>query len=175
MSSPPPKRQKLDAAVEVFGSPNPSNPSSVLTIRDLSFQTPLRKKLNLIFTQTAVEAHSPAKQELSIQLKQIHSVICVAAPDKAAKTWNFVVLFKQNESVDAWAFGVSDTAAKTAVGGDTFQLDSTDSYKSVLFTAFNATRSSRRSGTLDGGIFLSNSSGWPTKRYSISRHCTSWC
>lgn len=136
MSSPPPKRQKLNSAVEVFGSSTPSDPSSILVVRDLSFQTPLRKKLNVIFTQTSLEAHSPAKSELSLQLKQICQVICIAAPDKAAKTWNFVVLFKQDESIDAWAFGVPDTVAKTAVGGDSFQFDSTESYKSVIFSAF---------------------------------------
>ena len=136
MSSPPPKRQKLDSAVDVFQSPAPSNPSTILTIRDLSFQTPIRKKLNLIFTQSALEARSPAKQELSIPLKQINHIICAAAPDKAAKTWNFVVIFKEAEIIDAWVFGVPDTIAKTAVGGDSFNLDATDSYKSVLFAAF---------------------------------------
>lgn len=136
MSSPPPKRQKLESKIEVFSSPPPLNPTSVLTIRDLSFQTPLRKKLNLIFTRTSLEAHSPAKLELSIQLQQVNNVICVAAPDKTAKTWNFVILFKQDESVDAWVFGVPDTVAKTAVGGDSFKFDSTESYKSVLFVAF---------------------------------------
>ena len=136
MSSPPAKRQKLDSAVDVFQSPAQSNPSAILTIRDLSFQTPLRKKLDLIFTQSTLEAHSPAKQELSIPLKQIIHIICVAAPDKSAKTWNFVVIFKESDIIDAWVFGVPDTLAKTAVGGGSFNLDATESYKSVLFAAF---------------------------------------
>lgn len=136
MSAPPAKRQKLDSIIDLFDSPAAVDPSNILTIRDLSFQTPLRKKLNLIFTGTNVEAHSPAKQELSIPLNQARHVICVAAPDKAAKTWNFVIIFGENENFDAWVFGVPDTIAKTAVGGDRFVLDATESYKSVLVNAF---------------------------------------
>src|SRR5277367_976907 len=74
MSTPPAKRQKLDP-VEVFSLPTTTDPASQLTIRDLSFQTPLRKKLNLIFTQTSLEAHSAAKQELSVPLAKIKNVI----------------------------------------------------------------------------------------------------
>jgi hypothetical protein len=136
ISTPPAKRQKLDP-VEVFSAPTTTDPSSQLTIRDLSFQTPLRKKLNLIFTQTSLEAHSAAKQELSVSLAKIKNVICVAAPDKAAKTWNFVVIYTVDETVDAWAFGVPDTVAKTAVGGASFHVDSTvESYKGCMISAF---------------------------------------
>jgi hypothetical protein len=136
MSTPPAKRQKPDP-VQVFSAPTPTDPTCQLTIRDLSFQTPLRKKLNLIFTQTSLEAHSAAKQELSIPLTKIKNVICVAAPDKAAKTWNFVVIYTVDETVDAWVFGVPDTVAKTAVGGTSFQVDSTvESYKTCMISAF---------------------------------------
>lgn len=136
MSSPPAKRQKLDSAVDVFASSTPKDPSSVLTVRDLSFQTPLRKKLNLIFTSTEIQAHSAAKQELSIPLSQIRHVISVAAPDKTAKTWNFVVMYGENEALDAWVFGVPETVAKTAVGSHEFEFDNELSYKSVLIDAF---------------------------------------
>ena len=136
MSTPPAKRQKLDT-VQVFSPPTTSDPSSRLTIRDLSFQTPLRKKLNLIFTQTSLEAHSVAKQELSIPLAKIKNVICVAAPDKTAKTWNFVVIYTVNDTVDAWVFGVPDTVAKTAVGSTSFHVDAAvESYKGCLYSAF---------------------------------------
>jgi hypothetical protein len=136
MSTPPAKRQKL-GPVEVFSPPTTSDPSTQLTIRDLSFQTPLRKKLSLIFTQTSLEAHSAAKQELSVPLAQIKNVICVAAPDKTAKTWNFVVIYAVDETVDAWVLGVPDTVAKTAMGGPSFHIDSTvESYKGCLYSAF---------------------------------------
>ena len=130
MSTPPAKRQKLDSAVDAFA------PSTLVTIREISFQSPLRKKLNLIFTQSGLEAHSPAKQELSIPLKQIDHVICVVAPDKTTKTWNFVVIFKANTSSDPWVFGLPDTVAKTVVGGNSFHLGAAESYKSVFSTAF---------------------------------------
>jgi hypothetical protein len=136
MSTPPTKRQKLSSAVDVFTESTPAHPSHLLTIRDLSFQTPLRKKLNLIFTQNELQAHSPAKQELSIPLNKIHHVISVAAPDKTAKTWNFVIMYGDTTELDAWVFGVPDTVAKTAVGGDKFPLDATISYKALLISAF---------------------------------------
>ena len=134
-SSPPPaKRQRVDDAVDVFTSSSSNSTSVPLTIRDLSFQTPLRKKLNVIFTQNELQAHSPAKQELSIPLSKVQHVICVAAPDKTAKTWNFVVI--DNESVDAWVFGVPDTPAKTAVADKSLGLDTSQSYKALLIEAF---------------------------------------
>lgn len=137
MSSPPAKRQKLDAAVDVFTSSTADdNTSSVLTVRDISFQTPLRKKLNLIFTATEIQAHSAAKQELSIPLSHIRHVISVAAPDKTAKTWNFVVMYGDNEGLDAWVFGVPETVAKTAVGSSSFNFDPEKFYKPVLIDAF---------------------------------------
>jgi hypothetical protein len=126
MSLPPAKRQKVD-------SPATASPSTVLLIRDISFQTPLRKKLNLIFTQTTLEGHSPANAQLSVPIAQIRHVICVAAPDKTAKTWNFVVIY-ENEADEAVCFGVPDTIAKTAVAG-TFQFDPAESYKSILIAA----------------------------------------
>jgi hypothetical protein len=136
MSTPPAKRQKVSSTTDVFTNSAPVDPSHILTIRDLSFQTPLRKKLNLIFTQNDLQAHSPAKQELSIPLNQIRHVISVTAPDKTAKTWNFVVMYGDNTELEAWVFGVPDTVAKTATGGDTFPLDTTLSYKALLISAF---------------------------------------
>jgi hypothetical protein len=136
MSTPPAKRQKVSSTTDVFTASTPVDPSHTLTIRDLSFQTPLRKKLNLIFTQNDLQAHSPAKQELNIPINKIRHVISVTAPDKTAKTWNFVVMYGDNTELEAWVFGVPDTIAKTAVGGDTFALDTTLSYKALLISAF---------------------------------------
>jgi Histone chaperone Rttp106-like len=139
-SLPPAKRQKIQSAVDVFDKSTPNDPSTLLTIRDLSFQTPLRKKLNLIFTQTDLQAHSPAKEELSVPISQIRHVICVAAPDKAAKTWNFVIIYSENDDDEALAFGVPDTVGKTAVGSQSFKFDSGESYKSILISAFKQSK-----------------------------------
>jgi hypothetical protein len=135
-SLPPAKRQKIDSAVDVFDKSTLSDPANILTIRDLSFQTPLRKKLNVIFTQSHLQAHSVAKQELAVTFNKINHVICVAAPDKTAKTWNFVIIYQDNDINEAIVFGVPDTIAKTAVASTTYTLDPITSYKSVLITAF---------------------------------------
>jgi hypothetical protein len=139
-SLPPAKRQKIQSAVNVFDTSTPSDPSTLLTIRDLSFQTPLRKKLTLVCTQTDLQAHSPTKAELSVPIAQIRHVICVAAPDKAAKTWNFVIIYSENDDNEALAFGVPDTVAKTAVGSLSFNFDSGESYKSILISAFQQSK-----------------------------------
>src|SRR5579871_5808768 len=135
-SAPPSKRQKVDNVIDVFPSASSNDSIPPLTIRDLSFQTPLRKKLNLIFTLTDLQAHSPAKQELSIPLSKIKNVICVAAPDKTAKTWNFVILDGDNDNLDAWVFGVPDTPAKTAVAEKSLGIDTSQSYKMLLIDSF---------------------------------------
>jgi len=131
-STPPAKRQKFDNAIDVFTSSSSATAATPLTIRDVSFQSPLRKKLNLIFTQKDLEAHSAAKQELSIPFTTIKHVICVAAPDKAAKIWNFVVIDEE----DAWVFGVPDTLAKTAVADKSLKIDTSQPYKTLLTDVF---------------------------------------
>lgn len=136
MTSPPAKRHKLDGAADVFASSLASDPSVLLTVRDLSFQSPLRKKLTLTLTLSTISAHSPAKEELSAPLSQIVHIICVPAPDKTTKTWNFVVVLKDGEGFNSWVFGVPDSVGKTAVAGPALPVDTSQSYRLLLLEAF---------------------------------------
>jgi Histone chaperone Rttp106-like len=141
MSTPPAKRQKVESntatgVTDIFtSSSNTTASNASLIIRDISFQTPLRKKLNLQFTKSHIEAHSPAQLELSLAFTHIKHVICVSAPDKTQKTYTFTTLYKDSQDAggyEGWVFNVPDSVAKTAVGQD----DPTQTYKEVFTHAF---------------------------------------
>ncbi|BFZ55786.1 hypothetical protein PYCC9005_002827 [Savitreella phatthalungensis] len=96
----PSKRVKLDPSSPGRPSSSASTPSSdpgvhLATIKEVTILTPLRKKLNLVFSTNALSAslgtHPAVKPEHSIPTRSIRYVAVVPVPDKAVASVNVCI------------------------------------------------------------------------------------
>lgn len=113
---------------------------TVLVVRDLSFVTPLRKKLTLHISPAGIQVISPGseeKVELDVPFEDISFIALLPVPEKAAKLYNFC--FFRLTSEEAVVFTVPDTPPKTASGPAIPHTDETitASYKSLLTHVLN--------------------------------------
>ena len=96
-------------------SSNLHNASPLLSISDLSFVTPIRKKLNLCIFKNVLRAFAPSEPstvELQVEFRDIRHVALLPVPEKAAKLYNVCIFrYSTDESV---VFTVPDGQAKNA-------------------------------------------------------------
>ncbi|KAK9470649.1 uncharacterized protein V1510DRAFT_422351 [Dipodascopsis tothii] len=130
LGSPPAKRKKTEAADELVKVEyEPSLPAMpAVTIRDVSFTMPLRKKYTIIISNRSLQVVQPtdhSKVELDIPLRSVAFAACLGVPERATPLWNFVV-FRSNSDLygaankdaatEPLVFSVPETFAKTASG-----------------------------------------------------------
>lgn len=114
----------------------------VLAVHELSFVTPIRKKLSLIVSQNSLAAVHPSnstKAEMEIPFQDIINIAVLPVPEKAAKMYNFCIFKKSAD--DALVFTVPDTPPKTAVGQAIpgGEESVTSSYKNLISHVLNKT------------------------------------
>ncbi len=97
--------------------------SPLLTIQDISFIAPQRKKLHLNLTSTGIQGMLPAdvsNLELSIDYTEIRLVCILPVPDRASRSYNICIFPKMNDieavGANAIVFSVPDTVPKTVSG-----------------------------------------------------------
>ncbi|CUS09390.1 unnamed protein product [Tuber aestivum] len=122
----------------------------VITVKEISFSIPARKKFTLLLTKSSMSAVNAATGvvEFGVPWSEIQYVACLPVPDKAARQWNFCVFPRGAEglgdgSADALVFTIPDGAPKTATGDGMGAGHDTSTYKSLLIAVFGS--------LLDGG------------------------
>ncbi|PWW78994.1 hypothetical protein C7212DRAFT_350224 [Tuber magnatum] len=119
--------------------------SVVITVKEISFSVPARKKFTLLLTNSSMSAVNAATGavEFGVPWSEIQYVACLPVPDKAARQWNFCVFPKGAEglgdgSSDALVFTIPDGAPKTATGDGMGAGHDTSTYKSLLIAVFDS-------------------------------------
>lgn len=112
------KKRKLDgpdpqkAAAGTPGAWANSSSGADFTLPDVSFSIPQRKKLHLQLVGAASAGDSSgggirgcsgggANVEFGIGFRDIEQVFCLPIPEKAKRQWNFIVIPKNNDGVNA--------------------------------------------------------------------------
>lgn len=107
----------------------------LLYVSELSFLTPLRKKLNLKITTGSIEVSQPGDGKLVVEVpfSDMTIIAILPVPEKAAKMYNFCI-FRKSE--DAVVFTIPDTAPTNAAAGDlSLKLKAPEAtYKSAITT-----------------------------------------
>lgn len=114
------------------------NPKPQLTITELSFVTPLRKKLTLHISESSilvVQPADPQKHEIDVPVNDIRSIVLLPVPEKAARLFNFCIFQKSSE--DTVVFTVPDIIIKNA-SGPAMSVDGAinQTYKSLVSQVF---------------------------------------
>ncbi|KAG0639568.1 hypothetical protein HOY80DRAFT_77577 [Tuber brumale] len=117
----------------------------VITVKEISFSVPARKRFTLLLTNGSMSAVNAATGavEFGVPWNEIQYVACLPVPDKAARQWNFCIFPKGAEglgdgSADAFVFTIPDGAPKTATGDGMGAGHDTSSYRSLLVAVFNS-------------------------------------
>ncbi|BFZ63796.1 hypothetical protein YB2330_004928 [Saitoella coloradoensis] len=112
------KKRKLDTPAPTATS-NVATSDALLTIKDVSFTAPQRKKLALTITPTHLVAHvAGGNAEFTIELNKVASIACLPVPDKAARQWSFCIFPAREEGKgdaevrESIVFTVPDRAPK---------------------------------------------------------------
>lgn len=114
-----------------------SSTSPVLIINELSFVTPIRKKLTLHISEASISAVAPTdntKIEVEVPLTDIRSIVLLPVPDKAARLSNFCIFRKSSD--ETIVFTVPDTAPKGVSGSALPTGETQSSFRSLISQVF---------------------------------------
>lgn len=114
-----------------------------ITVKDVSFSIPQRKKLTLEFGQSpksGIRVVSAAGEiESAVQWSSIHDIVCLPVPEKAQAQYNFCVFSAADDGAAAeqMLWTVPDGAPKDGifVGSNTFEISHT--YRTRLMMLIN--------------------------------------
>ncbi|RUP47405.1 hypothetical protein BC936DRAFT_145771 [Jimgerdemannia flammicorona] len=109
------KKRKLDPP---NGNLTGSEPP-IVTIQDVSVQSPVRKKLNLVFSATYLTLVSPKGPtvEHRLRIADLAHALCVSTPEKTAKSWT-IALFPADAAAESIIFGFADKEGTKIVRPD---------------------------------------------------------
>ena len=120
-----------------------SDKETYITIKDISFSIPQRKKLTLELGQSPQSGirvvNTVGEIESSVPWSSIHDIVCLPVPEKAQAQLNFCVFSAAENGAVAeqllWTVPDGSPKEGAIVGGPPF--DSTDSYKTRLIAIIN--------------------------------------
>lgn len=102
-----------------------------LSLKDVSFVTPIRKKLTLLISRSSISATQSTDDqsaEIDLPAVDVRAIIVLPVPEKAAKQFNFCLFRKSSD--ETVVFTVPDTVVKNATGPQA----SYDSYYRTLLS-----------------------------------------
>lgn len=137
------KRSKLEdragALSEAKNNSETSAGEAILRVPELSFVTPIRKKLTLTIDSRSVAASIPGEDKFEIQVpfSDIRCIALLPVPEKAAKMWNFCIF--RASSDEAVVFTVPDNTPKGTSGTAVSSPDKSTSstYRELITSVLN--------------------------------------
>ncbi|KAI9801294.1 MAG: hypothetical protein M1833_002864 [Piccolia ochrophora] len=123
-----------------------SDTQAILTLNDVSFSVPQRKKLTLVFTDDGLRANVPATGEalFGVAWKDIDHAVVVPVPEKAQKQFSFCIFPRSPPSAaastDAIVFTVPEadpTSFNSTLSAPFESDDAPHTFKTLLLAHFH--------------------------------------